>query len=393
MRKMEWMKWANLGVAALVLSAGLAAAEVARAADSNDTTWLGVYTQSISDELREGLNYDGDGGVLVNRVVPGSPAADAGLRKGDVILSVNSRSVESPDELAEIVRSANAGQRVAIQIVRDGDKRTLNARLGSRSDSGDNFNNNDNDNNNDNNNNNDNDNDGDFNTPVPPPGPHGDMPEAPRSPRAPRAPRVERFNGNVMPMTPEGPAMQMFQGMGRGRLGVRIETLTPELGEYFGVPNGHGVVIMSVVDGSAAEKAGLKAGDVITRVDATSVDEADDLINALQSKEGHVSLTVLRKGNRRTVDATLESGPRANMMFGGPNGRTMIMRRNGNMNDMHMDMKDMKGMKKGMHMEMHDRNGRDDAPSADRDDLRKQIDELRRQIDELQKQLDRGDRN
>jgi membrane-associated protease RseP (regulator of RpoE activity) len=358
MRKMQWRKWTSLGVLTLVLGVGLAATGYARD-ETSRATWLGVRMQSMSEGLKDGLDYHGDGGVLVSSVVPGSPAAQAGIRKGDVIVSINSRTVDTPDEVSDVVRSANVGQRVAIRLVRDGDTRTVTARLAARAESGED--------------------EDDFDAPEPP-----EAPEAPETPEAPESPdmhgmhdfhdmtpdHVERYR-----ISPEAmPNMRMFEGMnfGRGRLGVRVQSLTPELGEYFDVPGGKGVVIMEVLKDTPAERAGLRAGDVITHVGSRAVYDADDLVSALGSQEGHASLTVLRKGNKRTVETDLERSPRAMRL--GPGG-------------------DMMGRNIIRNRIRTDRNDRPSLDREDRGDMRREIDQLKRQIDELQKELDQRDRD
>src|SRR6185295_11305322 len=99
------------------------------------------------------IDYRGEG-VLVNRVVSDSPADHAGIEKGDVIVSVNTRTARTPEELSSIVRSARNGQTVRVIVVRDGQRKSLDVRLGSRGEAetpeyNDNDNNNDNDNDND----------------------------------------------------------------------------------------------------------------------------------------------------------------------------------------------------------------------------------------------------
>ena len=125
--------WAASGIA-LLLALATAGVLVGRAAaQSTGRPWLGVTTQEITSDLREGLDYSGRG-VLVNRVVADSPAGRAGIRKGDVIVSFNSRTVDSPEELVDMVRSARIGQSSTLTIVRNGTRRSLSARLAERHD-------------------------------------------------------------------------------------------------------------------------------------------------------------------------------------------------------------------------------------------------------------------
>jgi S1-C subfamily serine protease len=98
--------------------------------------------------------------------------------------------------------------------------------------------------------------------------------------------------------------------MPRGRLGASVQELSPDLAEYFGVKSG--VLIAAVQKDSAADKAGLKAGDVITAIDGHRVTSPAELINALPSGDGShdVNLTVTREKKELKVKATLEPAPR-----------------------------------------------------------------------------------
>jgi C-terminal processing protease CtpA/Prc len=102
-------------------------------------------------------------------------------------------------------------------------------------------------------------------------------------------------NGNVF-----------IRGTGRGRLGVRIEDLNPDLGDYFGVKDGKGVLVVEVMKDTPAERAGIKAGDVITSVDGHAVTDASDLTDRLGDAEGKVPIQVVRKGAKRTIETELE---------------------------------------------------------------------------------------
>jgi serine protease Do len=91
------------------------------------------------------------------------------------------------------------------------------------------------------------------------------------------------------------------------RLGISVETLTDQLAEYFGVKDGHGVLVTEVRENTPAAKAGLKAGDIITAIDDQKVDDVSSLTGPLNKKEeGAVKLTIMRDRNQQTITVTLE---------------------------------------------------------------------------------------
>ena len=90
----------------------------------------------------------------------------------------------------------------------------------------------------------------------------------------------------------------------RGRLGVSVQSLTPELEEYFGAKNG-GVLVSSVAQDSAAAKAGIKAGDVITSINGDPVSDTGDLMRELDGATGELTIVVLRDRKELTLKATL----------------------------------------------------------------------------------------
>ena len=90
------------------------------------------------------------------------------------------------------------------------------------------------------------------------------------------------------------------------RSGLMVENLTPQLGEFFGAKNGNGVLVRSVEKGSHAEKAGLRAGDVITRVGDQSIHDTSDFTHALHSRAGgSVAVGVIRDKKEQTLTITL----------------------------------------------------------------------------------------
>ena len=131
------------------------------------------------------------------------------------------------------------------------------------------------------------------------------QPEMPMPPEAPEAPEA--------PMPPhafwvETPELD-FQIYSRGpQLGISGDELTPQLAEYFGVKAGKGVLVREVLTGTAAEKAGLKAGDVIVKVDGEAVSTLGELRRALRKKrEGkQVSLSIVRNRAEQTITVELD---------------------------------------------------------------------------------------
>jgi C-terminal processing protease CtpA/Prc len=94
--------------------------------------------------------------------------------------------------------------------------------------------------------------------------------------------------------------------MGRGRLGIELRDLDDDLGDYFDTPDGRGVLVLRVLDGTPADRAGLKAGDVILAIDGDEVGNSEDLRKEIRGKQaGAIELRIRRKGTERTIEATL----------------------------------------------------------------------------------------
>jgi S1-C subfamily serine protease len=92
----------------------------------------------------------------------------------------------------------------------------------------------------------------------------------------------------------------------RGRLGITVQSLTPDLEEYFGATNG-GALVSSVSQGSVAARAGLKAGDVITSINGQQVNDTGDLNRIVRELTGEITIAVLRDKKAVTLKGTLET--------------------------------------------------------------------------------------
>jgi predicted metalloprotease with PDZ domain len=225
--------------------------------------WLGVTLKDVTADKARDLKLPGEYGALVESVDADSPAAKAGLQKGDVIVEFAGERVRSEAQLRRLIRETPAGRTVSLQVIRDGHDRAFSAKLQSRT--------------------------GHFNFNV-------QVPEIHITP-----PNTQLF---------DYPGFNFLFDGRRPNLGISGDELTTQLATYFGVKQGKGVLVREVVVGSAAEKAGLKAGDVIVAVDGKSVATVAELRQALEiepSKEEHkVNLTVVRDRHEQTVPVELE---------------------------------------------------------------------------------------
>jgi membrane-associated protease RseP (regulator of RpoE activity) len=86
------------------------------------------------------------------------------------------------------------------------------------------------------------------------------------------------------------------------RSGLMVENITPQLGEFFGVKNGRGVLVRSVEKGSRADKSGFRAGDVIVRVNDQTVHDTSDFSHALRSGDNDtVSVGIIRDKKEQNI--------------------------------------------------------------------------------------------
>lgn len=229
-------------------------------------------------------------GVKVDEVTDDSAAEKAGLKQGDVVVEFDGERVRSARQFTRLVQETPDGRTVKIAVLRNGNKQTLEATPEARSFS--------------------------WDMAI-----DGDRirREVERGMSGAREFRVEppmdfHFEPGVQAprtfsfRTPDGGGMAEFhaRATSRGaRLGASVQGLSPELADYFGAKNG-GALVAGVAKGSAAEKAGLKAGDVITSVNGDSVDGADDLIRELENVTGEVSLGIVRDKKTTTLKASLQ---------------------------------------------------------------------------------------
>jgi serine protease Do len=225
-------------------------------------------------------------GAKVTSVEKGSAAEKAGIEEDDLIVRFDGEPVRSASQLARLVRETPAGRVVAVEVTRGGATQKLTATLGEGGVRAFDF---------------------DFEmpdweveVPEPPAPPHAPMP--PHAPLAPPAPRAWSWNGD------DGHEM-VFRMLGGGprKLGIEYMEMGDQLASYFKLPGKTGVLVSAVDADGPAAKAGMKAGDVILKLGAETIEDGKDLREAVAEAKGgqEVTVTVQRDGRPLDLKVTL----------------------------------------------------------------------------------------
>ena len=221
-------------------------------------------------------------GVVIEEIQPDSPAEKAGLRQKDVMVEFDGERVRSARQFSRLVEETPPGRTVKATIMRDGQRRDVEITPAEGRRSGG-FR------------------DGDGIRAF------GDLEQLRELGRF--GDRLGPFNFNFD---------FDFPGVLSGRrLGVGVSELTDQLAQYFGATDG--LLVTSVTDGSAASRAGLKAGDVITAINGRAVRSRDDLVRELRDATGEeITIAIVRDRKESTVTAKIESVPRRPARSGRP---------------------------------------------------------------------------
>jgi len=284
-----------------------------------DSAFLGVTMEEETDHE--------EGGARITSVVEGSPAEEAGLEEGDIIVGFGKDTIRGPVGLTKRIRGLEAGDEIEITVLRDGRKRSFDVELGKRSAYSTQWSN--------------------------------IAPQVLEQLRNLQVPDVD-FDMEALEDQLEGLGQlgelgklnnysffdsKEWQGKlselgngftfdcedgdcnygglyfsrGRPRLGVQLTETTPELREHLGGSEDAGVLVSKVIKGSAAEDAGIAVGDLIVDVDGDEISSTNDLRKALSERDGEVfEIEVIRGGRSISLSVTLEAedddrptGPRA----------------------------------------------------------------------------------
>jgi len=233
--------------------------------DGDGGSWLGVEMQEVTSEKAKSLKLSSERGALIGKVLPDSPASKAGLKENDVVTEINGQRVEGTAQFRRMIREIPGGRNIQLSVWRDGKQQTITATLGKSEER------------------------------------HSAMMKA--------MPQAFAFRMPEMPEIPNIPNFEWdgsrFLG-GKARLGIDAEDLSGQLGAYFGIPEGEGILVRNVNADSPAEKAGVKAGDVITTFNGERIRTAGELREKLAGIEAGKSVTLGLLRNKSEIKLSVE---------------------------------------------------------------------------------------
>ncbi len=294
------------GVAALLLCTELSGASLLRAsghaaarspglhgtANGHAPGYLGIEFHDLPDDQAKPLRLSNGHGIEVVMVDHDGPAGKAGLHAHDIIVSLNGQALAGAEALRRMIHDAGAGVQIALGVIRSGHPLTLNAQLGTREEVA-----------------------------------RAAMAHLAANDQAPPAPNgssvvlfgfAEHAEVDPPPAeTAEAPALTApatpppgsgFIGHivhGGIYTGAVLDTMEPQLAGFFGAAQGTGLLVHSVLPGSPAANAGLRAGDVVVRADLYTMRTTADWAKRLHAAKGRpIMLSVLR--DRRELTLTLQ---------------------------------------------------------------------------------------
>ena len=232
--------------------------------------YLGVHITAVSPEQASTLKLQDSSGAIITYVDQDGPACRAGLLENDVVVAFNGSKIDTPEQLQGLIHTSAPQKSITLTVIRTGQRKDVKVTLGAWRVA--------------------------SNT-------HGSsfLMSSPPPPRA-YVPDVEIPSFAIL----------------SARHGLVVESLSPQLAEFFGVPRGHGVLIRSVEGGSPAAVAGLKAGDVVIKVNNETVHDIVDWQRSMRSNANKVSVGILREKHEQTVVINLPGPGDSSRLEGEP---------------------------------------------------------------------------
>jgi serine protease Do len=225
--------------------------------------YLGVGMRDVDTDRAAQLKLKTATGVEIITVDHDAPACKAGIRIHDVILSANGQAIVGQAQLQRVLHDTPAGRSVSLVISRDGQQQTLNVQLADRA-----------------------------------------------------TLEADAWSQHIPVTDPDSDASQLggtggsfgngiFSSLSSNPFytGLDLDNLGPQLANYFGVHDGQGLLVRRVDDNSPGAVAGLRAGDVITKVNGQNVATTNQWVHTIHQNRGkQLQLTVIRDKHEGTVD-------------------------------------------------------------------------------------------
>lgn len=263
--------------------------------------YLGIDVHDVSDDANAAVKGKDWRGAEIVRVDHDGPAGKAGLREHDVVVSMNGQPIDGEEQLRRMLRETPAGHAVTLMINHDGQMRSVTAMMANREEVERQA--------------------WQQHVPVPEPGalPAVDTGQA-SAPTADGGVAPSRTGG--MGFFHNGSSTMLMGHSERGLLagasntGALLEALTPQLAEFFGAPNGAGLLVRSVQTNSPAAVGGLRAGDVVVKVNQVAVASGPEWTKLTRESKGRpVQVQVVRDKREQTLTITPDGKHRSRVEF------------------------------------------------------------------------------
>jgi C-terminal processing protease CtpA/Prc len=228
-----------------------------------------VHIDTVSPQQVSAFRLPDSNGAIITDLDQDGPACRAGLKENDVIVGFDGAKVESPEQLGSMIHATRSGKTAMFTVFRNGEKKEVKVTLGSW--------------------------------------PQVNAPHAKGFVAAP-----PRWTPPVVAPDIEVPSIAVLSS----RHGLVVESLCPQLADYFNVPGGKGVLVRSVEKGSPADTAGLRAGDVIVKLNNDIVHDMADWRRSMRLKADQISVTLVRDKREQTVVMHLPTPGDSSKMYG-----------------------------------------------------------------------------
>ncbi len=298
-------------------------------------SYMGIDIQEVTHDRVAALKLKEERGAEVTMVDHDSPAGQAGLKEHDVILEFNGTKVQGTEELRRLIHETPPGRTVQLLISRDGQPMNISLTLADKKEY--------------------------F------AGKHEShaMPPTPPIPPTPPMPAMPALDLNIRTGS---------------SYGLLVDNLTPQLGEYFGVKNGEGVLVKSVEEGTPGKAAGFKAGDVIVRVNNQKVADRGDWRSAIRANRANkLTVGIVRDRREQNLTISLPESSRNHSSLRVPSVVVDL--------DLDLDMEQLRAELAELRPELE--HVRIMALEEAHQALDVNADEIRRAVDEAKKQIDR----